>query len=165
MSEIVTLVDEQDNEIGSKKRSKLNDNDRWRIISVWVLNQSDELLIAKRSMNNRMDPGKWGPSVVGTVEHGDIYKETAVRELQEELGVNLKLEESQLIMHKAHIGYRANMCYIAHTQKRLTEFILQAEEVDEIAWINLNKLYEELKRTPEKYMEAMEEITKKVFEA
>ncbi len=158
MPEIVTLVDENDNPVGTKDRALLGEDDRWRIVTVWVLNSNNELLIAKRSMNKKTNPGKWGPSVAGTVEDGDSYRETALREVQEEIGVTLSLIDGALIMHDEDLGSRANKNFIAHTELPIEAFTIQAEEVDAIAWISIPELLREIKEIPEKYLLGMESI-------
>lgn len=162
MNEIVTLVDEQDNVIGSKDRTTLTENDRWRIITIWIFNDKGELLIAKRSMDKRTDPGKWGPSVAGTLEYGDSYLETAKRELKEELGVDTPLRELKLMMHDSDVGQRANMNYVGTINLPISEFTMQQEEVDGLAWIPMEILLEETESKPEKYVKAMN-IVKELF--
>ncbi len=162
MTEIVTLVDEQDRVTGSKYRSMLTENDRWRIITIWIFNNNNELLIAKRSMNKRTDPGKWGPSVAGTLNHGDTYLLTAHRELVEEIGIDTPLKELKLLMHPSDVGYRANMNFTGIVDLPIDSFKIQAVEVDGIAWISMYTLLEELKTQPEKYVKAMD-IVKELF--
>lgn len=162
MDELVTLVDEHDNVIGSKKRSELKDHDRWRIVTIWVFNKKGNLLLAKRSHNKRTDPGKWGPSVAGTVEHGESYRLTAERELLEELGVTAPLKELKLLMHESDIGSRANMNFITTIDSPIDSFIPQAEEVDGLQWMPLGQLYKETDISPQKYVKAMN-IVKELF--
>lgn len=47
-------------------------------------------MLAQRSFKKDTNPGKWGPAVAGTVEHGESYIENVTKETAEEIGVKLK---------------------------------------------------------------------------
>ncbi len=159
---MVTLVDESDNEIGTKARELLSNDDRWRIVTIWIFNDQNELLLAKRPMHMKNDPGKWGPSVAGTLEHGDSYLQTAEREVKEEIGVEAPLTEVKLLMHKADIGHRANMNFRGNISLPISAFTPQPEEVDELTWMPYKIFLAELESNPDKYIEAMD-IVKELF--
>ena len=93
--EIIQLVDENDNIINKKPRSKLANNDCWRIISLWITNDKGEVLLQQRSFDKKVAPGIWTAAVEGTVDYGDSYIITAKREAEEEVGLNnLIIEKS-----------------------------------------------------------------------
>lgn len=152
MPEYVTLVNEKDEVTGSKNRDELTNDDRWRIVTIWVTNSQGEVLIAKRALNKRINPGKWGPSVAGTVEHGDGYDETAVRELEEELGVKAELTPLKVIFYASSLGKRACMGYRALVNQPIEAFTFPPDEVAEIKWIDENKLWEDAESHPEEYI-------------
>jgi isopentenyldiphosphate isomerase len=45
------------------------------------------LYLQKRDINKDVQPGKWDTSVGGHVDTGEYYRDAAVRELEEELGI------------------------------------------------------------------------------
>lgn len=152
MSEFVTLVNQRDEILGSKERSLLTDNDRWRIVTIWLENSAGDILLAQRSMAKKNNPGKWGPAAAGTVEHGDSYDETAHRELQEELGISLPLRPKGLFMHDSMIGKRADMGYVGLTDASAEDFIIQQEEVERVKWIGKEALREDFASRPGEYI-------------
>lgn len=139
MSEIVYLVDENDNVLGSKERELLDDNDCWRIIRIWLVNDNDEVLLARRSLKKKIKPGLWAESVAGTVEYGDSYEETAHRELEEELGITGLVLEGLKKLHYKDMSFGWRMCqhYRAEYNGDITNLDLQEDEVDKLQWVPL----------------------------
>jgi isopentenyl-diphosphate delta-isomerase type 1 len=56
-------------------------------VHVWVVNESGEVLLQKRSMQKDTHPGLWDISCAGHLSAGDAPLDAAVRELYEELGI------------------------------------------------------------------------------
>lgn len=52
-----------------------------------MLDPKGRVFVKKRSLSKDMFPGQWETSVGGHVTYGDNAKETASRELEEELGI------------------------------------------------------------------------------
>lgn len=93
--ERIQLVDINDAIIGEKWRDELTNNDCWRIISLWITNDSGQVLLQQRALNKKVAPGIWTAAVEGTVDYGDNYVVTAKREAEEEIGLsNLDIKEA-----------------------------------------------------------------------
>jgi isopentenyl-diphosphate delta-isomerase type 1 len=74
---------------------------------VWIVNQSGEVLLQKRSLQKDTHPGLWDISCAGHLSAGDTSLDAAVRELNEELGISVA-ELSQL-----HYLFRIFSSYIS----------------------------------------------------
>ena len=87
--ELLEIVDENDSVIGVKSRAECHGNPQYthRVAHVLLFNSSGELLLQKRSMKKDLEPGKWDSSVGGHLEVGETYLQAALREMQEELGI------------------------------------------------------------------------------
>ena len=85
--EKIQLVDANDNIIGEKWRNELNNEDCWRIISLWITNGRAEVLLQQRSFDKKVAPGVWTAAVEGTVDYGESYLITAQRKAEEEIGL------------------------------------------------------------------------------
>jgi 16S rRNA (adenine1518-N6/adenine1519-N6)-dimethyltransferase len=86
------IVDENDHFLGDAPRSEVHGNNlRHRAVHLFIFNAQGELFLQKRSRWKDRHPLLWDSSAAGHVESGEEYDETAVRELQEELGVTAKL--------------------------------------------------------------------------
>lgn len=151
--EMVTLVDEHDNVIGSKRFSQLTDTDRWRIADIWVEDKAGNVLITKRKMDKKTMPGRWEPGTSGTVDHPSRYEEVAVRELDEELGIkrdDLKLEA--VIFFKSTFGSRASGLFKVIVDRQKEKIKFQVEEIDEVKWVSPEELVTDVRSYPDKYV-------------
>jgi 16S rRNA (adenine1518-N6/adenine1519-N6)-dimethyltransferase len=91
-SERFPVVDENDRLLGDAPRSEVHgDNLRHRAVHLFIFNGEGELFLQKRSRWKDRHPLLWDSSAAGHVEAGEEYDETAVRELEEELGVKAEL--------------------------------------------------------------------------
>jgi isopentenyl-diphosphate Delta-isomerase len=72
-------------------RSVAHSKGLWhRTVHVWVLNRRGDLLFQQRSLNKETFPGLWDISAAGHISAGGPSREAAIREMQEELGVECK---------------------------------------------------------------------------
>jgi len=88
--EIFDVVNERDEVIGQKPRSEIHRlNLKHRAVHVLVFNARGELFLQKRSLKKDCFPGAWDSSASGHLDSGESYDACAVRELREELGLEL----------------------------------------------------------------------------
>ncbi len=66
-------------------------NLRHRAVHILIFNHRGELFLQKRSRWKDRHPLLWDSSAAGHVEAGEEYDKTAIRELEEELGVKAEL--------------------------------------------------------------------------
>ncbi len=87
--EIFDIVDEEDRVVGQAPRSRCHGNPALihRAVHVLVLDRSGRLLLQRRSPRKDIQPGRWDTSVGGHLEPGEGYREAAIREMEEELGL------------------------------------------------------------------------------
>lgn len=89
--ELLDLVDDNDNVIGTQWRSHVHANNlhHFRVINAFVVNDEGKLWIPRRAPNKRLFPNGLDMSVGGHVEAGEGYEPTFRRETQEELGIDI----------------------------------------------------------------------------
>ena len=93
--EIFDVVNEHDEVIDRKPRSEVHRLGLLhRAVHVLVFNARGETLLQKRSMSKDREPGKWDSSTSGHLDSGEDYDACAVRELREEIGLELSLRKS-----------------------------------------------------------------------
>ena len=91
-SELFAVVDENDNIVSQAARIEVHGNNlRHRAVHVFIFNGKGELFLQKRSRWKDRHPLLWDSSAAGHVNAGEDYDETAIRELEEELGVTATL--------------------------------------------------------------------------
>ncbi len=87
-NEIVAIVDAQNNVVGATPRWEMRAN---RLIHrstyILVFNLEGALYVQKRTMSKDVFPGYYDPAIGGVVLAGESYEESAIRELEEEMGI------------------------------------------------------------------------------
>lgn len=155
----IQIVDSEDNLIGVKERSELNyEKDIYRVSALWLTNSKGQSLLARRAISKDKDPGRWGPAVAGTIDEGETYDENIYKEALEEIGLE-GVEFS--IGPKTHITYPRNyFCqwYFVKVDKDIDEFVMQEDEVEALAWVDIDIIKKELIEAPEKYVPAMPQV-------
>jgi len=92
--ELFDVVNERDEVIGRAPRREVHARGlRHRAVHVLVFNSRGEIFLQKRSTKKDREPGVWDSSCSGHVDSGEIYDETAARELREEIGLDLSKEK------------------------------------------------------------------------
>ncbi|MES2408681.1 MAG: NUDIX hydrolase, partial [Patescibacteria group bacterium] len=148
MSNII-MVNEKDEIIGYKPRSEKLSTDISRVAGLIILNSKNEILLGKRVMTKKNDPGKWDLAVAGTLEEGETYVSNIIKEAKEEVGLDIKESDLMLV---SHIYQETSFKYFSTVfsviaDKSITEFKKEDEEVEEIRWVNMNELREWYKNT------------------
>src|ERR1043165_3580158 len=88
--EIFDVVDEQDRVIGREiGREGQRRGVRHRAAPLLVFNSRGEVFLQKRSMSKDSSPGLWDSSASGHLDCGEDYHACAVRELRDEIGLDV----------------------------------------------------------------------------
>lgn len=110
-------------------------------VGAFIFNDEGKLLLEKRGPLAKNEVGAW---IVpgGTVDFGETLKEATIREVKEELGVDIELGE-QLLCYD-HLLPDENQHWVATAfMARIisgTPEILEPGKCDEIAWFSLDSL-------------------------
>jgi 16S rRNA (adenine1518-N6/adenine1519-N6)-dimethyltransferase len=92
-AELFPVVDEHNRVLREASRVEVHgDNLRHRAVHVLIFNKKGEVLLQKRSRWKDRHPLLWDSSAAGHVNAGEAYDSAAHRELKEELGIDLALE-------------------------------------------------------------------------
>jgi len=89
--EIFPLVDELGRVIGRAERSEVHKNPKLMhpVVHCLVENQARQLLLQLRSAQKDVQPGRWDTSVGGHVHFGEPVHEALIREIREEIGIEV----------------------------------------------------------------------------
>jgi 16S rRNA (adenine1518-N6/adenine1519-N6)-dimethyltransferase len=88
------VVDQNDRILRYARRSDVHGNNlRHRAVHILVFDQAGDVYLQQRSRWKDRHPLKWDSSAAGHVAAEESYEETARRELEEELGINIPLEK------------------------------------------------------------------------
>src|SRR5215469_16808804 len=95
--EIFDVVNERDEVIGQKPRSEVHRLGLMhRAVHVLVFNARGQVFLQKRSMSKDRQPGLWDSSSSGHLDTGESYDACAVREVREEIGLQLAAPPQRL---------------------------------------------------------------------
>ena len=151
---MIVIVDENDNVIGSKGRNELATGDIYRVTGLWITNSRGQVLMAQRAFTKKKDPGVWGPAVAGTVEDGESYDDNMLKEVAEEIGLSLSIDQLRRgpRMCMPREGNRFwNQWYYYKTDASISEFTIQEAEVAALRWFESDELIRAIAETPEQF--------------
>lgn len=128
---------------------------RHRTAHVWILrynaqSKKKEILLQLRSKTKDSFPGCYDISSAGHIPAGVDYIPSALRELREELGVDVKPEElhycgqrriyyEEDFYGEPFVDNQVSNVYILWLDKEASYFKLQAEEVEEVRWMDFEE--------------------------
>ena len=127
------------------KYEKWEEDEYHLATEVWVINSKKQILIQQRSNNCQLLPGVWALTT-GRVISGETTRQGCVRELKEELGVNITEDECKLV--KSYLKNRLGMIwdiYFVRKDINLEDVVLQKEEVAKVKLVNTNEFRDMLK--------------------
>jgi isopentenyl-diphosphate Delta-isomerase len=155
----IQIVDENDNVIGVKERSLIDyKNDIYRVSALWLTNSKKQALLAKRAQTKDKDPGKWGPAVTGTLDEGESYDTNIYKEAEEEIGLTGEQFERGPKLRVTQPRNNFTQWYFTRIDRDIEGFTKQEDEVDELAWVDIEQLKRELETNPNKYIPSMPQI-------
>jgi len=155
----IQIVNKHDEPIGVKERGEINyTTDIYRITALWLTNSKGQALLAKRSANKDKDPGKWGPAVAGTVDEGETYDVNIYKEAEEEIGLTgASFTKGPKMFVDSPRSYFCQW-YFVTVDRDSDSFVIQQEEVDELTWVDVDTLKQQIISNPDKYVPAMPQI-------
>jgi 16S rRNA (adenine1518-N6/adenine1519-N6)-dimethyltransferase len=136
-SEVFDLVDEQDRVVGTATRAEIHGNQiLHRAVHIFVFNKRRELLLQLRSQLKDVHPGTWDSSAAGHLDAGEDYGTCALRELQEELGVEKEaVIEVGKLPPSAATGWEFVTLYATQYQGALR---FPCSEIEAVQWFPLD---------------------------
>lgn len=141
------IYDKDGNFTGRKKgKYEKWDKDEYHLATeVWVINSKKQILIQQRSEKCQLLPGIWALTT-GRVVSGETTRQGCIRELKEELGIEAKEEECNLV--KSLLKNRLGMIwdiYFLRKDVELEDVTLQTEEVSRVKLVNTDEFRDMLK--------------------
>ena len=158
--EFFDILDENGNKTGKIKERSLvhEDGDIHRTVHIWIRRKTDkgyDLLLQKRSKQKDSFPGCYDISSAGHISAGDEPLESALRELEEELGIKAKPEQLKKVgIHEGIMNgnfygrefknHEISTVYVYEEAVDTQKLKLQEEEVEEVMWIDQKELVQKV---------------------
>lgn len=155
MQEYFDVLDENGNKTGKTKlRSAVHRDGDWhKSVHIWIINENGEILLQRRCANKDSHPNMLDISSAGHLSAGDDSLTGAIRELKEELNLDVNKEDLKLITtlkkssrpKENFINNEFADMYILKTNKTINDMTYQESEISEIVFVP----YKEFKKMVE----------------
>ena len=148
------------------------DGDLHGTVHIFIVREGKEgreLLLQKRSKDKDAYPGCYDISSAGHVSAGQGYKEAALRELEEELGIHAEDDDLSFIGYyhfyceerfydKPFRNNEISAVYLYTKPVEIGNLILQEEEVESVCWMPLSACKEKVAQKDREYCLLEEEL-------
>ncbi|MCD6476537.1 MAG: NUDIX domain-containing protein [Candidatus Aenigmarchaeota archaeon] len=156
MAELLNVLDEQGNKTGIQKNKKeIHEQGLWHsAVHIWIYNSKGEILLQKRAEDKDYWPGMWDISTAGHISAGETPEQTAIRELEEELGIKVDLSKLKFIgirkfeKHVNEINYHNkefDYIYLFRFDEDASKLKFKDKEVEKVKFVSIEQLEKDLK--------------------
>ena len=167
--ELLDVLDENGKLTGEvEEREEIYRRGLWhRSCHIWIINDNKELLVQKRNPYKQTFPNLWAISVAGHVDSGETSRDTAVREVKEELNIDANKDEFEFLFTiKREMPYKDSELrvfddvYLFHKNIDCEQTKLQIEELTDIKYVYYEYLEKIFKENDKDYVPYTEEHEK-----
>ncbi len=162
MTEKLTFVDENDNEIGAGPREEAWEKGYYtRNIRAVLKDEKGRFLLQKRSSKKSSYPGLWTVAASGHVDAGESWDVAAKRETEEEIGVSATMTlvgSFNFVDDEGAKKIRQIIRVYEGTIDSSTPLKIQEEEVEELKWYDINELTALITTTPDSFTPSFVEV-------
>lgn len=140
MSEYWDLYDEKRMPLGRthKRGHPMEEGTYHQVVAIWAVDADGKLLITLRDQSKELYPGLW-ESTSGSAKSGESSVEAAQRELVEETGLYVPLEEITFLGSAQKAASFVDI-FIVFLDEREPKVTLQQGETTAYRWLRLTEL-------------------------
>lgn len=129
-------------------REECHEKGLWhRAVYGFIFNKNGDVLLQKRSKNKKLWPDLWDVTAGGHVLTGEFGAQALIREIKEELGIDVAENEIKYLVGSRSTNIKGNIvnnhfneCYIVTKNVDISNIKLQEEEVSEIKWFTKDEI-------------------------
>lgn len=140
--ELIDLYDRHRQPTGfvTSREKKLAEGMYRLVVHICIFNEKGEMLIQQRQSTKKVFPDKWDISVGGQAAAGETSEQAAQREIKEELGIDIPLEN---VRPQATMNFDEGFddIFIVTTDAEISDMKLQEEEVRAVDWADRRRIH------------------------
>ena len=153
MEELFDVLNEKGEYTGKvESREKCHKEGLWhKAVALFIINSKGQVLLQKRSSKKKLWPNMWDITGGGHVLAGEFGFQAIIREMQEELGIELEKNDTIFIGALVSTNIKGdivnnhfNEFYIVNKDVDETKLKLNLEEVSEVKWMNKEEIIERI---------------------
>jgi isopentenyldiphosphate isomerase len=153
--EIFDVVNERDEVIGRQSRGEVHRLGLMhRAVHILVFNAAGQVFLQKRSMKKDRQRGLWDSSASGHVDSGEDYDACAVRELREEIGLQLSEAPPRLFKLAACAETDQEHVWVYRCRAE-GPFALHPDEIERGGWFAPGEVTRWMAERPEDFASAL----------
>jgi isopentenyldiphosphate isomerase len=153
--ELFDVVNERDEVIGQRARADVHRLGLLhRAVHALVFNSRGQVFLQKRSMKKDRQPGVWDSSASGHVDAGEGYDAAVVRELAEEIGLNLAAPPARVLRLAACPETDREFVWVYRCEAE-GPFQLHPDEIDEGGWFEPDRVSRWMAERPGDFASAL----------
>lgn len=139
--ELFDVVDENDEVLRQETRQNVHrENLLHRAVHIFVFNKHGDLFLQYRSRAKDKCPSTWDSSAAGHLDAGESYEESAMRELDEELGIkNVDIQKIAKLKPVENTGWEFIELFLARYDGAMT---YPASEIETGQWFSVDLIQE-----------------------
>lgn len=122
-----------------------------KAVAVYIINSKNQVLLQKRSSTKKLWPNLWDISAGGHVLAGEFGFQAIIREIKEELGIDIEKNDITFIGGSTSVNIKSdiinkhfNEYYIVNRDIEISDLKLQTEEVSDVKWIDKEEIIERI---------------------
>lgn len=130
------------------------------VIHVWIVNDKGQYLIQRRQPWKHGWPNMWDCAAGGSALRGESTKEAAIREIREEIGIDLDEKNMEKLFSLKFLKGFDDIWFVKQNVD-INKTILQYEEVAEVKWAEkeeIKKMVQDGSFIPFKYLDTLFEV-------
>lgn len=157
MAEILDIVNDKDEVIGQMEREAVHAQGAiCRMVFILFYTPDKKIILQRRSLSKKSNPGRLTTTVSGHVESGATYDETAVKETLEETGVSVSLSDLTNLgvvyagySEGDYISNAMRGLYLYEFKGSVTELKIEAGEGEGFEMISINEFWRRRTENPD----------------
>lgn len=153
--ELLQCYDDQGSPLDAHTRTEIKEapGKHWcGVVNVWLVNDKAELLCSKRSEGLSGNSGKWQTYFGGHIPAGLGFREAALKELGEEIGLSFKNEDLFFIHRgKDDVNKKFFESYAIRFNGQPSDLNFTDGEVTEARWVPIDEYVADEAQHPESW--------------